>query len=63
LAFCIRLFSNLMSELIIHEVDPHFNWHCTQYTDAHGLDEFLGWLDNISWYPQDRLVGETAYPV
>jgi asparagine N-glycosylation enzyme membrane subunit Stt3 len=62
LAFCIRLSSGLISEPIIHEFDPHFNWHCTQYTDAHGLDEFLGWSDNISWYPRGRPVGETAYP-
>jgi hypothetical protein len=45
LAFCIRLFSNLMSEPIIHEFDPHFNWRCTRYIDSHGLYEFLGWFD------------------
>ncbi|OHT08326.1 Oligosaccharyl transferase STT3 subunit family protein [Tritrichomonas foetus] len=62
LAFCIRLFSNVMNEPIIHEFDPHFNWRCTQFIDQHGLYEFLGWFDNISWYPQGRPVGETAYP-
>ena len=62
LAFAIRLFSNVMAEPIIHEFDPHFNWRCTQYIAEHGLYEFLGWFDNISWYPQGRPVGETAYP-
>ena len=47
---------------MIHEFDPHFNWRCTQYIDKHGLYAFLGWFDNISWYPQGRAVGETAYP-
>ena len=62
LSFCIRLFSNAINEPIIHEFDPHFNWRCTQYIDKHGLYDFLGWFDNISWYPQGRAVGETAYP-
>lgn len=62
LAFCIRIFSNVIAEPIIHEFDPHFNWRCTQYIAEHGLYEFLGWFDNISWYPQGRPVGETAYP-
>ena len=62
LAFSIRLFSNVVAEPIIHEFDPHFNWRCTQYIAEHGLYEFLGWFDNISWYPQGRPVGETAYP-
>lgn len=62
LAFSIRLFSNVINERIIHEFDPHFNWRCTQYIADHGLYEFLGWFDNISWYPQGRPVGETAYP-
>ncbi|KAK8846302.1 Dolichyl-diphosphooligosaccharide--protein glycosyltransferase subunit stt3a [Tritrichomonas musculus] len=62
LAFCIRIFSNVIAEPIIHEFDPHFNWRCTQYINEHGLYEFLGWFDNISWYPQGRPVGETSYP-
>ncbi|KAH0786906.1 Oligosaccharyl transferase STT3 subunit family protein [Histomonas meleagridis] len=62
LAFCIRTFSNIVGEPYIHEFDPHFNWRCTQYINEHGLYEFLGWFDNISWYPQGRPVGETAYP-
>ncbi|EAX95944.1 Oligosaccharyl transferase STT3 subunit family protein [Trichomonas vaginalis G3] len=62
LAFLIRQFANVINEPLIHEFDPQFNWRCTQYIDNHGLYEFLGWFDNISWYPQGRPVGETAYP-
>lgn len=62
LAFLIRQFANVINEPLIHEFDPHFNWRCTQYIDKHGLYEFLGWFDNISWYPLGRPVGETAYP-
>jgi len=62
IAFSIRLFSVTINEEIIHEFDPHFNWRCTQYINEHGLYEFLGWFDNISWYPQGRPVGQTAYP-
>lgn len=62
LAFSIRQFSIVINEPIIHEFDPHFNWRCSQYIDEHGLYEFLGWFDNISWYPQGRPVGETSYP-
>ncbi|EAY09105.1 Oligosaccharyl transferase STT3 subunit family protein [Trichomonas vaginalis G3] len=62
LSVLIRLFSNVINEPIIHEFDPHFNWRCSQYIDQHGFYEFLGWYDNISWYPQGRPVGETSYP-
>ena len=62
LAVLTRLFSDVINEPIIHEFDPHFNWRCSQYIDEHGFYEFLGWFDNISWYPQGRPVGETSYP-
>jgi dolichyl-diphosphooligosaccharide--protein glycosyltransferase len=62
LSFLIRQFANVINESLIHELDPHFNWQCAQYIDKHGLYKFLGWFDNISWYPQGRPVGETSYP-
>jgi len=62
LAFLIRQFANVTNEPIIHEFDPHFNWRCTKFIEDHSLYEFLGWFDNISWYPQGRPVGETSYP-
>jgi dolichyl-diphosphooligosaccharide--protein glycosyltransferase len=62
LSFLIRQFANVMYEPLIHEFDPHFNWRCTQYIYEHGVYEFMGWFDNISWYPQGRPVGETSYP-
>jgi dolichyl-diphosphooligosaccharide--protein glycosyltransferase len=61
-AFSIRMFANVANEPMIHEFDPHFNWRCVKFIDEHGFYEFLGWYDNISWYPQGRPVGETAYP-
>eukprot|EP00755_Sulcionema_specki_P011521 Sspe_Gene.7756::Locus_2630_Transcript_2_3_Confidence_0.400_Length_1731::g.7756::m.7756/K07151/STT3; dolichyl-diphosphooligosaccharide--protein glycosyltransferase len=61
-AFCLRLFSVLRYESIIHEFDPHFNFRATKTMVYEGVYEFYNWFDTLVWYPLGRWVGHTIYP-
>eukprot|EP00659_Diplonema_papillatum_P001393 gene1393-2140_t len=61
-AFCLRLFSVLRYESIIHEFDPHFNFRGTKTLVYDGVDAFYNWFDTLVWYPLGRWVGHTVYP-
>ncbi|KXZ53944.1 hypothetical protein GPECTOR_6g862 [Gonium pectorale] len=62
LAFCIRLFSVLRYESVIHEFDPYFNYRSTIKLVQDGFYEFWNWFDADSWHPLGRVVGGTVYP-
>lgn len=62
LAFCIRLFSVLRYESVIHEFDPYFNYRSTIKLVNDGWYEFWNWFDAESWHPLGRVVGGTVYP-
>ncbi|GIL52156.1 hypothetical protein Vafri_8007 [Volvox africanus] len=62
LAFCIRLFSVLRYESVIHEFDPYFNYRSTINLVQEGFYEFWNWFDAESWHPLGRVVGGTVYP-
>ncbi|GFR51879.1 hypothetical protein Agub_g14356 [Astrephomene gubernaculifera] len=62
LAFCIRLFSVLRYESVIHEFDPYFNYRSTIKLVQEGIYEFWNWFDAESWHPLGRVVGGTVYP-
>ncbi|GIL83594.1 hypothetical protein Vretimale_10396 [Volvox reticuliferus] len=62
LAFCIRLFSVLRYESVIHEFDPYFNYRSTIKLVQEGFYEFWNWFDAESWHPLGRVVGGTVYP-
>ncbi|KAA8496389.1 Dolichyl-diphosphooligosaccharide--protein glycosyltransferase subunit STT3B [Porphyridium purpureum] len=61
-AFCIRMFSVLRYESIIHEFDPWFNYRATKVLVDDGTYAFWNWFDASSWYPLGRIVGGTVYP-
>ena len=61
-AFCLRLFSVIRYESIIHEFDPHFNFRATKTLVYDGLETFYNWFDTLVWYPLGRWVGHTVYP-
>lgn len=61
-SFCIRLFSILRYESIIHEFDPWFNFRATKVLVERGVYAFWNWFDERSWYPLGRIVGGTVYP-
>ena len=44
----------------LNEFDPYFNFRATQYLLDHGLDAYVHWHDDMSWYPQGRDVFATA---
>ncbi|MEO9307273.1 MAG: peptidylprolyl isomerase [Nitrososphaera sp.] len=44
----------------LNEFDPFFNYRATQYLLDHGLDAYVHWHDDMSWYPTGRDVYSTA---
>ena len=44
----------------LNEFDPFFNYRATQYLLDHGLDAYVHWHDDMSWYPAGRDVFTTA---
>lgn len=44
----------------LNEFDPYFNYRATEYLINNGLDAYVHWHDNMSWYPQGRDVFATA---
>jgi len=61
-AFCIRIFSVVKYESVIHEFDPYFNYRTTERLVEEGLDSFWNWFDDRTWHPIGRVVGGTLYP-
>ena len=61
-SFCLRLFSVIRYESIIHEFDPHFNFRATKTLVYDGVEAFYNWFDTLVWYPLGRWVGHTVYP-
>jgi dolichyl-diphosphooligosaccharide---protein glycosyltransferase len=44
----------------LNEFDPFFNYRATQYLVDHGLNAYVHWHDDMSWYPAGRDVFATA---
>lgn len=44
----------------LNEFDPFFNYRATQYLVDNGLDAYIHWHDDMSWYPTGRDVFATA---
>ena len=44
----------------LNEFDPFFNYRATQYLIDHGLNAYVHWHDDMSWYPHGRDVFATA---
>lgn len=40
ISFCVRIFSVIKYEAIIHEFDPWFNFRATKYLEEKGIKEF-----------------------
>ena len=38
----------------LNEFDPFFNYRATQYILDNGINSYLSWNDNLSWYPNGR---------
>ena len=46
--------------LELNEFDPFFNYRATQYVVDNGIDAYLNWNDDLSWYPLGRDVSTTS---
>ncbi len=44
----------------LNEFDPFFNYRATQYLLDHGLNAYVHWHDDMSWYPNGRDVFTNA---
>ncbi len=44
----------------LNEFDPYFNYRATQYLVDHGLNAYVNWHDDMSWYPVGRDVFSNA---
>ncbi|OLD22116.1 MAG: hypothetical protein AUI59_01905, partial [Thaumarchaeota archaeon 13_1_40CM_2_39_13_1] len=44
----------------LNEFDPYFNYRATQYLLDNGINAYIHWHDDMSWYPQGRDVYSTA---
>ena len=44
----------------LHEFDPFFNYRATQFLLDNGLNSYLSWNDNFSWYPNGRDISQTS---
>src|SRR6185295_10051375 len=44
----------------LNEFDPYFDYRATKYIVDNGLDAYLKWHDNMSWYPEGRDIPRTS---
>jgi dolichyl-diphosphooligosaccharide--protein glycosyltransferase len=44
----------------LNEFDPFFNYRATKYLVDNGVDAYVNWHDDMSWYPQGRDVFVTS---
>jgi dolichyl-diphosphooligosaccharide--protein glycosyltransferase len=44
----------------LNEFDPFFNYRATKYLVDNGMDAYVNWHDDMSWYPQGRDVFLTS---
>jgi len=44
----------------LNEFDPFFNYRATQYLLDHGINAYVHWHDDMSWYPNGRNVYSTS---
>ncbi len=44
----------------LNEFDPFFNYRATQYLLNHGINAYVHWHDDMSWYPNGRDVYSTS---
>ena len=58
-AFIMRSFP-IKYGYYLNEFDPYFDYRATKYIIDNGLDAYLKWHDNMSWYPEGRNIPETS---
>jgi dolichyl-diphosphooligosaccharide--protein glycosyltransferase len=44
----------------LNEFDPYFDYRATKYIIDNGLEAYLKWHDNMSWYPDGRDIPRTS---
>ncbi len=44
----------------LDEFDPHFNYRAAKYLQDNGMEAYMNWHDELSWYPHGRDVFDTS---
>jgi len=44
----------------LNEFDPFFNYRASKYLLENGIDAYVNWYDDMSWYPKGRNIFETS---
>ncbi len=48
----------------LNEFDPFFNYRATKYLHENGIDAYVNWHDDMSWYPTGRdIFGTSQVPL
>jgi dolichyl-diphosphooligosaccharide--protein glycosyltransferase len=58
-AFIMRSFP-IKYGYYLNEFDPYFDYRATKYIVDNGLEAYLKWHDNMSWYPDGRDIPKTS---
>ena len=58
-AFIMRSFP-IKYGYYLNEFDPYFDYRATKYIVDNGLEAYLKWHDNMSWYPEGRDIPKTS---
>ena len=58
-AFIMRSFP-IKYGFYLNEFDPYFDYRATKYIVDNGLEAYLKWHDNMSWYPDGRNIPKTS---
>lgn len=58
-AFIMRSFP-IKYGYYLNEFDPYFDYRATKYIVENGLEAYLKWHDNMSWYPDGRDIPKTS---
>ena len=58
-AFIMRSFP-IKYGYYLNEFDPYFDYRATKYIVDNGLEAYLNWHDNMSWYPDGRDIPKTS---
>ena len=58
-AFIMRSFP-IKYGFYLNEFDPYFDYRATKYIVDNGLDAYLKWHDDKSWYPDGRNIPKTS---
>ena len=59
--FLLRILPYFSTEMLLKGLDPWIQFKCAEYINENGMQNFLNWFDQNSWYPYGRSMGRSMY--